>query len=150
MSWDAVTPGSVREAQELRVAIGQVARRMRRVYASDPGGPGFTEVAVLVRLDRDGPASPTALADSEGVTSQAIAGACRELERRGLVRRRRAGGDGRRVLVGVTDRGRALLGGREQGVIEALTRTLDTDFTPDERERLTSIVPLLRRLAERM
>jgi DNA-binding MarR family transcriptional regulator len=140
----------VRDAQELRVAIGQVARRMRRVYATDPGGPGFTEVAVLVRLDRDGPASPTALAESEGVTSQAIAGAVRELERRGLVSRRRAGGDGRRVSVEVSERGRALLGDREQGVIDALTRTLDIDFTPDEQERLMSVVPLLRRLAERL
>jgi hypothetical protein len=35
-------------------------------------------------------------------------------------------------------------------VIDALTRTLDIDFTPDEQERLMSVVPLLRRLAERL
>ena len=62
-------------AQELRLAIGRVARRLRQLYATErDGAVSFIELGVLVRLQREGPTSPGTLAAGEGVTSQAIAG----------------------------------------------------------------------------
>src|SRR6188472_1512598 len=144
-------PASVARAQELRVAIGRVARRMRQLYAVERGeAASFTEVAVLVRLERDGPCSPTELAGRERVTSQAIAAVVRELERRALISRARAAGDGRRVVVTITEAGRRVLRDREQTVMDALIRSLGHHFSAREREQLQRAAPLLERLADRL
>jgi DNA-binding MarR family transcriptional regulator len=141
----------VEAAQDLRVAIGRVARRLRRLYAAErDGAASFIELAILVRLDREGPAFPSALAARESVTSQAIAGIVRDLERRSLVQRTGDEKDRRRVLVAITDAGRALLRRREHAVVDAMVRALAEEYTPAERRRLDSAVPLLNRLAERL
>ncbi|HEV8167054.1 MAG TPA: MarR family transcriptional regulator, partial [Actinomycetota bacterium] len=45
-------------ARDLRLAVGRLARRMRQLYALRRGDQlSFTELAVLSRLHRDGPAS---------------------------------------------------------------------------------------------
>jgi len=139
-------------AQDLRVAIGRVARGLRRLYAAerDDGAASFIELAILVRLDREGPTFPSELAAGETVTSQAIAGIVRELERRDLVQRSGDLEDRRRVLVAITDAGRELLMRREQAVVDATVRALEEDYTPAERRRLEAAVPLLNRLAERL
>lgn len=146
-----VDRGDLEAAQDLRVAIGRVARGLRRLYASERDeAVSFIELAILVRLDREGPTFPTALAARESVTSQAIAGIVRELERRALVRRTADELDRRRVLVAITDGGRELLVRREHAVVDAMVRALAEAYTPVERRRLEAAVPLLNRLAEHL
>jgi DNA-binding MarR family transcriptional regulator len=135
-------------AQDVRLAVGRLARRIRQIYSLDrEGGATFTEAAILVRLEREGPVSPGELAGREKVTSQAIAAVVTELQRRGLVRRGTDPADGRKVIVSITDAGRAVLRDNEQAVARALIRAL-TPLTPDELRRLDEAVPLLNRLAE--
>lgn len=137
------------QAQDLRVAIGRVARRLRQLYAgSVTMQASFTQLAVLLRLERDGSASPSALAAGERVTSQAIAAVVRDLEQRSLVGRTRDPSDGRGTMVTVTDAGRRLLRDRDQVVMDALVRTLVQSFTVSQRQRLHSIAPLLNHLAD--
>ncbi|MFJ9483633.1 MarR family winged helix-turn-helix transcriptional regulator [Streptomyces mirabilis] len=139
------------KAQELRVAIGRVARRMRQIYAMHDGtGPSFTEVAILVHLAREGPTSPTQLAGRERVTTQAIAAVIRELESRKLVRRAPHPGDGRRTVITITPAGRAVIGDRELAVMSGLVRALEDAFNVTERRRLETVTPLLNRLADMM
>jgi DNA-binding MarR family transcriptional regulator len=138
-------------AQDLRLAIGRVARRLRQLYATErEGAASFTELGILVRLEREGPISPSALAAGEGVTSQAIAGVVRELERRALVERASGQNDRRRVTVAITDAGRELLMNREHVVVGAMVRALANEYTPAERGQLESVVPLLSRLAQKL
>jgi DNA-binding MarR family transcriptional regulator len=138
-------------AQELRVAIGRVARRLRQLYATErEGAASFIELGILVHLEREGPTSPGQLAAGESVTSQAIAGVVRELERRALVERTGGQEDRRRVVVAITDAGRELLVNREHAVVEAMVRALADEYTPAERRQLESAVPLLDRLARRL
>jgi DNA-binding MarR family transcriptional regulator len=138
-------------AQDLRVAIGRVARRLRQLYATERrSAASFIELGILVHLERDGPASPTTLAAGEGVTTQAIAGVVRELERRGLVERTGSQTDRRRVAVAITDAGRELLMNREHVVVGAMVRALADEYTPAEQRRLEFVVPLLNRLAKRL
>jgi DNA-binding MarR family transcriptional regulator len=141
----------VAAAQDLRVAIGRVARRLRQLYATErDSAASFIELGILVRLERDGPASPSTLAAGEGVTSQAIAGVVRELERRALVERTGGQTDRRRVAVAITDAGRELLMSREHAVVGAMVTALADEYTPAERRQLESAVPLLNRLAHRL
>lgn len=137
--------------QELRLAIGRVARRMRQLYATERNSAAnFIELGVLVHLQREGPTSPGTLAAGEGVTSQAIAGVVRELERRALVERTGGLTDRRRVAVAITDAGRELLMSREHAVVDAMMTVLATEFTLAERHQLESAIPLLDRLAHRL
>jgi DNA-binding MarR family transcriptional regulator len=138
-------------AQDLRLAIGRVARRLRQLYATErDGAANFIELGILVRLQREGPTSPGTLAAGEGVTSQAIAGVVRELERRALVERTGDQADRRRVAVAITDAGRDLLTSREHAVVDAMVRALADEYTPAERRQLESAVLLLNRLARRL
>jgi DNA-binding MarR family transcriptional regulator len=138
-------------AQDLRVAIGRVARRLRQLYATErQSAASFIELGILVHLERDGPASPTTLAAGEGVTTQAIAGVVRELERRALVERTGSQTDRRRVAVAITDAGRELLISRENAVVDAMVSALADEYTPAERRQLEAAVPLLNRLAKRL
>jgi DNA-binding MarR family transcriptional regulator len=138
-------------AQDLRLAIGRVARRLRQLYAAErDGAPNFIELGILVRLEREGPTSPSTLAAGESVTSQAIAGVVRDLERRALVERTGGQTDRRRVAVAITDAGRDLLMNREHVVVEALVGALAGEYTPAERHQLESVIPLLNRLAKRL
>jgi len=141
----------VEAAQELRVAIGRVARRLRQLYANERGsGVSFIEIAILVHLARSGPTYPSTLAARESVTSQAIAGVVRELERRVLVERSVDPEDRRRVVIAITDNGRNLLSGHEQAVVEAIVTALADGYSPAERRRVRAAVPLLDRLADRL
>ena len=139
----------IARAQALRVAIGRVARRMRQIYAThEADEPTFNEIALLVHLARDGPATPTEIARGERITSQAIAPAIRELEARGLLDRSRHPRDGRSTVLTVTAAGRAALANRELAVVARLVRALRDDLTPADRERLESLVPVLNKLAD--
>jgi len=141
----------VAAAQELRLAIGRVARRLRQLYATDrESAVSFIELGILVRLEREGPTSPGTLAAGESVTSQAIAGVVRELERRALVQRTGDQADRRRVAVAITDAGRELLRSREHAVVDAMVTALAGEYTTAERCQLESAVPLLNRLAHRL
>lgn len=143
-------PGVV-AAQDLRLAIGRVARRLRQLYATErEGAANFIELGILVRLEREGPTSPSTLAAGEGVTSQAVAGVVRDLERRALVERAGGQTDRRRVAVAITDAGRELLMNREHVVVGAMVRALADEYTAAERRQLESVVPLLNRLAKRL
>jgi DNA-binding MarR family transcriptional regulator len=141
---------TVTNAQDLRVAIGRVARRMRQLYATNRAGStaSFTEVAVLVHLQREGPTSPGLLAGREKITSQAISAVLTELTNRALVTRSEDPQDRRKAVVEITDAGRAVLRDHEQAVMEALIQAMSTSFTEAERRRLYAVTPLLNRLSE--
>ena len=137
-------------AQELRVAVGRVARRLRRISAERDTAAAvkFTEVTVLLRLAREGPQSPSDLAKHEQVTSQAIAAIVRELQARNLVSRDAHSTDGRRALVSITAKGRAALWSDDQAALRTLAETLDDYYTRAELRRLGAMIPLLNRLAD--
>jgi DNA-binding MarR family transcriptional regulator len=142
-------PDVSRTARDLRLGVGRLARRLRQLYAQ--GGEdqlAFIALAVLSRLQRDGPASASELATSERVTAQAVGAAVVDLHRRGLVERTPDPRDRRRVVLSLTAAGRSALCGREQRVLDRMTTALQTGCTPAERRRLAAAAPLLERLAE--
>ena len=75
-------------AQDLRLAVGRFARRLRQMYVEGDDQLAFLELAVLQRLARSGPAFPADLAVGEAVTSAAIAPVLRSLEDKELIARR--------------------------------------------------------------
>lgn len=135
-------------AAELKVAVGRIARRLRQAHAA--GESTLSEISVLARLDREGPATPGVLADGERVRPQAMATTLAALEQRGLVGRTPDAADGRRAVMTLTDAGRVVIQDRRSASIQRLAHALDVEFTDVERARIDHVLPLLERLAERL
>lgn len=130
-------------AHELRETLGRVVRRLR----AEPG-PSVGRLAVLGRLDRDGPSSISDLAGRERMRPQSMAQIVHDLEAAGLVSRRADPADRRRAFIELTGAGLDLLrttrAGRETWLTEALERELD----PGERGLLHEALQLLSRIAD--
>ncbi len=106
------------------------------------------ESAALARLDRGGPATPSALAKLEQISPQSIGATVGGLEARGLVARAADPDDGRQVIVSATQDGLQLLRNRRNAQTERLAGALADGFTRAELEQLKAVAPLLERLAQ--
>jgi DNA-binding MarR family transcriptional regulator len=139
-------PGDL--ADELRVSLGLLFRRIRQVQAG--GELTMPETAALARLDRGGPATASALARQEQISPQSMGATLAGLEERGLLERSPDPADGRRAVLSLTPAGREVLRTRRSVRTQALARALATGFTPDELRQLQAAAPLLERLAQRL
>lgn len=147
MMIEAPSQESARVAAELKIVVGRIARRLRQAH--EVGELTLSEISVLSRLEREGPAAPGALAQSERVRPQAMAATLGTLEKRGMVRRTPDAADGRRAVMTLTGPGRAVIQDRRTASILRMAHALD-EFTMAERRKLLAVVPLLDRLAERL
>jgi DNA-binding MarR family transcriptional regulator len=136
-----------RAGNDLRVVVGRIVRRLRQAHAT--GEATLSELSVLSRLDREGPATPGELAALERVRPQAMGATLTALEQRGLVGRTPDTGDGRRVLMSVTAAGRRVLVDRRSLNTQRMAHALQGLSQADQR-RLVSMIPLLERLADRL
>jgi DNA-binding MarR family transcriptional regulator len=134
-------------ARDLRLAVGRVARRLRRMYVDTGEGLSFLELAVLHRLDASGSTSPGALAGDEGVTGAAVAATLTHLEAQQLVTRAKAPEDGRRVVVTITPAGQRTLRHREAASLGRIEQVLRDRLSAADRSRLAAAVPLLEKVA---
>ena len=137
-------------ARDLRLAVGRVARRLRRIYLEGGEGLSFLELAVLNRLRTSGPTSPGALAGDEGVTSAAVAATLTRLESQQLVSRSRAAEDGRRVVVLITEAGQRVLRRGEAASLGRIQQVLMGQFSAADRDRLAAAIPLLEKVANNL
>ncbi|SFW77961.1 MarR family winged helix-turn-helix transcriptional regulator [Amycolatopsis australiensis] len=129
-------------AEELRQAIGTLVRAVRAVDTM-PGG----EAAILGYLDRDGPQTTAELAQRRMVSHQSAAKSVKELLGAGLVRAEPHPGDGRKVLLAITDAGRTRLGRERTRRATSLHEAIDETLTAAEQRKLRDCVPLLTRLS---
>jgi DNA-binding MarR family transcriptional regulator len=146
LSTVAAAPDPEEVAAVLRVNIGLLRRRLRQAQLD--GDLTFPQHAALARLDRGGPSTSSVLAKLEQISPQSMGATLAELEARGLVDRSADPGDGRRVILSITDTGRRILGDRRNARTEQLGRALAEVFTPDELATLMAAAPLLERLAQ--
>ena len=130
-----------RSASELRVVLGRLVRRLRAENTFP-----VTQVAVLARLERDGPQTTSALAAAERVRPQSMAQTLAELQAAGFVGRRPDPIDGRRVLIELAEPGLAALREDRQGRESWLAAAM-ASLTLDERKALDRALPVLQRLA---
>jgi DNA-binding MarR family transcriptional regulator len=138
-------------AAALRDSIGLLRRRLRQVKAERAdGGITLPESAALVRLDRGGPATSSALARQEQISPQSMGATLAGLEDRGLVARQPDPYDGRQAVISITEAGRQVLRDRRGKHAELLAQALTTGFTRAELDTLKAAAPLLERLAERI
>jgi DNA-binding MarR family transcriptional regulator len=134
---------TTRLASELRIVLGQLLRRLRVEHRFS-----LSQGAVLGRLDREGTRSIGDLALAERVRPQSMTQTISDLESDGLIARRADPADGRRILVELTEQGRATLAADRRQREGWLARAIAEDLSAQEQRVLTQAVALLRRLAE--
>ena len=94
------------DVNEFAQTIGRLVRHMRAAAAQHE--LSLTEIAVLGRLGRHGPATTAELARAEGMRPQSMSAAVAALEERGLVERKPHPTDGRQVNIALTEKGAAV------------------------------------------
>ena len=140
-------PGIEELVANLSASIGLLVRRLRQRKAD--GELTMPESACLARLEREGPATSSALAKQEQISPQSMGATLAGLEQRGLVERRPDPADGRKVVMSVTALGRRALQQRRATGTDAMARALASGFTAAELEQLRVAAPLFERLAQR-
>ena len=137
---------AARAARELRVLVGRLRRRLREV--DDVHELTASQLAVLGRLDRDGPASTSDLAKAERVRPQSMAATVAVLEERGMIARRQDPDDGRRQLIELTQTADRTVSGSRRARDEWLEQALRERFSADELATVVEALGLLERLSE--
>ncbi|MEA2146348.1 MAG: hypothetical protein QOG59_1935 [Solirubrobacteraceae bacterium] len=130
-------------ASELRTVLGQLMRRLRAENRLPIG-----QASVIARLDRDGPSWVSDLAAAERVRPQSMAQTVGELETQEFVRRRPDPLDGRRMMVELTEAGRAVLEADRRLREGWLARAISHDLPVADQRVLHEATAVLRRLAE--
>ncbi len=133
-------------AADLGALVGKLKRRLRE--QATPGDFTPSQVAVLLRLERKGPATASALARAEGMRPQSMGAVLAPLEAAGLISGAPDPGDGRQTLLSLTDGCRERI---EKGRVarqDWLSRTIEARLTEDDQNRLAAALLLLRRLID--
>jgi DNA-binding MarR family transcriptional regulator len=146
---DPKAPQSGRSAHlatELRAVLGRLKRRLRE--QSDIGELTPSQISVLLRLEKDGPATASSLARAEGMRPQSMAAVIAALETAGFVSGARDPDDGRQTLLSLTDACRKwALEGRAARQ-DWLSRTIAARLSAGEQNDLAAAVELLKRLVD--
>jgi len=133
-------------AGELRVLLGKLSRRLRE--QSNPGDLSWSQKSVLLRLEREGPATVTTLARAEGVRPQSMGATVATLEEAGLVSGSPDPTDGRQTILSLTAKCRERISASRAAKEDWLFHAIQTKLSPEEQEELATILPLLNRLAD--
>ena len=119
---------------ELRIAIMRLARRMRLERADEDVTDG--QLSVLFVLTKHGAQTLGALSEHERVTPPSMNRTVNALEN-----------DGRKVLITLTDRARALVAETQRRRVAWFSRQL-ASLSAAERGALDAAAPILRTLAD--
>jgi DNA-binding MarR family transcriptional regulator len=133
-------------AAELRIVLGALKRRLRE--QADVGDLTSAQTSVLLRLERDGPATGTALARAESMRPQSMGAIIAALEEAGYVVGTPDPSDGRQTIVSLTDHFRDWVSKARAARQDWLLRTLQARLTAGEQRQLAGAVQLLKRLLE--
>ncbi|MFG6504008.1 MarR family winged helix-turn-helix transcriptional regulator [Microbacterium sp. P05] len=140
------TPDLGSAASDLRMATFRLARRLRAQRAVDSMSDG--QFAVLAALKMHGPHTLSELAARERVTAPSMNRTVNSLEEAQLLSRTPSDDDRRKIVVALTDEGRA--------VVEETARRRDAwlesalgEVSEPERETLARAAEIMRRMADR-
>jgi DNA-binding MarR family transcriptional regulator len=133
-------------ARDIRGLSGKLKRRLR-----EQGGVGDltpSQIAVLLRLEKDGPATTSELARAEAMRPQSMGPVIIALEGAGLVCGAPDPQDGRKTLLSLTDGCRQWISEGRAARQDWLSRTIRSRLSPQEQDHLATALTLLQRLVE--
>ena len=133
-------------AGELRVVLGKLSRRLREQgHAEDLTS---SQKSVLIRLEREGPATVSTLARAERVRPQSLGATVAALEAAGLVSGSPDPNDGRQTLLSLTAACRKWIKASRATREDWLCRAIQARLSLKEQVELARAGELLERLAD--
>jgi DNA-binding MarR family transcriptional regulator len=133
-------------AAELRFLIGRLKRRLHEQAHMGDFTP--SQLSVLTHLEREGAATVTTLARTEGVRPQSMGATIAVLEAAGLVSGAPDPADGRQTILSLTAACRKRIRASRAAREDWLYRAIRTNLTPVEQKNLAAAVDLLKRIAD--
>ncbi|MFA5257146.1 MAG: MarR family transcriptional regulator [Opitutales bacterium] len=133
-------------AGNIRVVIGKLGRRLRE--QTNAWDLPWSQVSVLARLERDGPATVTTLARAEGVRPQSMCSTVSILQAAGFVTGEPDPNDGRQIILSITDACREKVREGRASRQDWLFRSIKAMLTAEEHATLAAAVELLARIAD--
>ena len=133
-------------ASELRILASRLKRRLREQGSA--GDLTGSQVAVLVRLEGDGPATVAELARAEAMRPQSMGAITAALEAAGHISGTPDPADGRRTILSLTDACRAWINAARAAREDWLLRTIQTHLAPSEQDELARALALLKRIVD--
>lgn len=133
-------------AAELRSIFGHLKRKLRQ-----HGGQHdltSSQLAAILRLEKDGPATVSALARAEGMRPQSMSAVIGPLEEMGLVTAAADPNDGRKTLMSLTKACKKSIEDGRAARQDWLTQAIQRKLSPQEQKKVYSAIHLLVRLIE--
>ena len=133
-------------AAELRTVFRKLRLRLR-----EHGGRNdlnLSEISVLLRLEKDGPATVSSLARAEGMRPQSMSAVVTSLLEANLVSGAPDPSDGRQILMSLTPECLNWLQEVRASRQDWLTATISQRLSAHEQEKIQAALALLARLAE--
>ncbi|WP_263379661.1 MarR family winged helix-turn-helix transcriptional regulator [Granulicella paludicola] len=131
-------------ATDLRIALGDLQRKLRE--QSQHADFTHSQRNVILRLDRDGPSTVTALANAEGVRQQSMGATVATLQTAGMIDGAPNPADGRQTILSLSPKCREMLRTLRSAKEDWLVRSIEKNFKPTDLEDLLTAVEVLRRL----
>jgi DNA-binding MarR family transcriptional regulator len=131
--------------QELRLAIQRLARRIRSMQADEAVTEG--QRAVLFALSNNGPQTLGSLSEHERVTPPSMNRTVNALVELGLVTRRTALDDARKVTLDLSESGHTFIRETRRRRDAWFTTRLEA-LPAEQRAMLAEVGPILRQLAD--
>lgn len=131
-------------ATELRTLVGQLRRRLRE--QANFGDVGPSQLAVLGRLERDGPTTVSTLARAEGMRPQSMGAIVAGLVADDLVTGSPDPADGRQTLLSLTSASLQWIKSSRAAREDWLSSTIENRLNTREQEQLTRAIELLKRI----
>jgi DNA-binding MarR family transcriptional regulator len=133
-------------AAELRGLLGKLKRRLRE--QANVGDLTVSQIAVLLRLEKDGPATASQLARAESMRAQSMGPIVAALEAAGLVKGAPDPGDGRQTIIALTDRCLDRIREGRAARQDWLSCTIEQRLSAPEQDQLAAAVALLKRVID--
>ena len=131
-------------ARDLRVLVGTLKRRLREQGHAGDLTP--SQASVLLRLERDGPATVTSLARAEGIRPQSLGATLSVLQAAGHVAGAPDPTDGRQTLLALTPACRAWITADRAAREDWLSRAIHRELDAAEQDQLAAAIALLKRV----
>ncbi|MFZ0084134.1 MAG: MarR family transcriptional regulator [Candidatus Acidiferrales bacterium] len=136
-------------ATELALALGMLVRRLRSAVPAESESHelSWAQLAVMRRLDTDGPATTADLARAEGVKPQSMGATVAALEEMGIVERKAHPTDGRQMNIALTAKGASVRKNTRSAKRMRLAQAI-AKLDAREQKSLPAVTELIKRLAE--
>lgn len=133
-------------AAELRTTLGPLLRKLRQHSAQHD--LTTAQIAVIIRLEKDGPATVSSLARAEGMRPPSMSAVIAPLEEMGYVARASDPNDGRKALLSLTKACHKAFAEERAARQDWLAQAIQQKLSQQEQKKVFSVILLLARLNE--